>query len=110
MPSLYAHYIAEREGKQILERPEGFATYSINAPECYIEDIYVLPEHRKSGVAAKLADVIAEEAKARGCTYLLGTVMPSAQGSTASLKVLLAYGFKLAKAETNAIYMVKELN
>lgn len=109
MPSLYAQYIAEREGKEILETEHGFATYLIRGLECYIEDLYIKPEHRESGLASKMADEIAIQAKERGCKYLLGSTVVEAQGSTTALKVLLAYGFKLAKAEANMIWLTKEL-
>lgn len=107
--SLYAQYIKEREGKHILENEHGYATYMISGQECYIEDIYVVPEMRKSGVGAALADAITVEAKERGCKWLLGSVIPVANGSTTSLKVLLAYGFRLLKSEQNLIVMVKEI-
>lgn len=78
---------------------------------CYIRDIYVDPVYRKQNMASKMADIIAETAKANGCTRLLGSVCPAANGSTASLKVLLAYGFSLAGLDTarNLIMFYKEI-
>lgn len=107
--SLYADYIKERGVKGIVEIPEGFATYAISGEECYVEDVYVAPEHRKKGTCFNLADQIANLAKAKGCKYMTSTVVPSARGSTESVKVILAYGFKLAKAEHNAIWFYKEI-
>lgn len=94
--SLYAEYILEREGKLIVEHEDGFATYLIKGDDCYIVDIYVRPAARKSGLASKMADEIADRARALECKFLLGTVNPQTEGATASLKVLLAYGFELA--------------
>lgn len=107
--SMFYNYTKERAVKDIVENDMGFATFVFNGAECYIEDIYVVPEHRCKGAASKLADIIASVAKDRGCKYLTGSVVPSAKGSTESLKVLLAYGFKLLKSEPNIIYFVKEL-
>lgn len=107
--SLYANYVKEREGKEILESEHGFATYQIAGPECYIKDIYIVPEMRTSGLAGKMADEIAVIAKEKGCKFLSGSVCPTANESTTSLRVLLSYGFKLAKSEVNLIWMVKEL-
>jgi ribosomal protein S18 acetylase RimI-like enzyme len=107
--SLYAQYIKEREGKETIETDKGFATYTYVPEGCYIQDIYVHPDHRKEHVCFNLADQIVEIAKEKGCKKLFGTVCPSANGSTTSLKVLLAYGFKLESSGNNLIVMVKEI-
>lgn len=109
--SLYGDYIAEREGFYIVEDDCGFATfrYNFEALECYIRDIYVKPAHRKDHVASRYADKIAELAKDEGCKHLTGTVAPGTAGATASLKVLLAYGFKLHSIQDGLIWFSKEL-
>lgn len=107
--SLYADYLNELGVRQIIEIESGFATYKITGNECYIIDIYVRPESRKLNLAASLADMIAEKAKEAGCTYLLGSVDLNSKKCSESLKVLLAYGFKLAKCEPQGIYLVKEI-
>lgn len=107
--SLYAKYIAEREGKHIVETEQGFATYVFMEKGCYIEDIFVLKEYRDTGVAAHLADIITDIAKEKGYNKLFGSVVPSANNSTVSLKVLLAYGFKLESCSNNFILMVKDI-
>lgn len=108
-PSLYGQYIKEREGKDIIENENGFASFIIRGEECYIENIYVHPDFRKSKVASELANQVVEKAKECGCKFLTGSVRPSAMGSTDSLKVLLAYGFKLLSASQDAIIFVKEI-
>lgn len=107
--SLYADYINERTGKEIVESDKGFATYYFHKDGCYIEDIYVQPDYRKSGEASNMANKIAEIAKSKGINKLYGTVCPSANNSTDSLKVLLAYGFKLDSSISNLIALVKEI-
>lgn len=111
--SLYADYILERTNDRILEMPSGFATYRYLSEDgvdsVYIIDIYITPEVRKTGQASFLADLIAQEAKDRGCTQMLGTVQPSAKGATKSLQVLLSYGFELKYAVQDAIVMRKDL-
>lgn len=104
-----ANYLFEREGLESLVTDKGFATYVINGDDCYIKDIYVHRDFRKEGVASLLADGIAETARERGCKYLTGTVMPSANNSTDSIKVLLAYGFRLHSAVQNGIFFRKDL-
>lgn len=109
MKSLFAQYILERENKAILETDKGFATYITMEDGLYIEDIYVSPEYRKTSEASLMADTIADIARSKGLKKLYGSVVPSANNSTVSLKVLLAYGFKLQNASNNFIWLVKEV-
>lgn len=107
--SLFGQYIYERQNKSIIEDEFGFATYYFQNDCCYIEDIYVVREKRKENIASKYADKIAEEAKSKGMKYLVGSVKPSANGSTVSLKVLLGYGFQLVAAQEDFIWFKKEI-
>lgn len=109
MESNYALYIKEREGKEILESEKGFATYYFLSDGCYLQDIFVKPEYRESKEATRMANNIAEIAKLKGFNKLYGTVCPTTNGSTESLKVLLAYGFKLDSSLNNLIVLVKDL-
>ncbi len=111
MTSLYAQYLRERTTDEILETQEGFATYRYlnDGKTVYIIDIYVVPERRKVGYAAELANIIARRAKERGAVEMIGSVMPSAKGSTNSVKVLLAYGMDLQSAAGNMIVFRKDL-
>jgi len=107
---MWAEYQQERLGKHVLESDKGFALYSfIDSKQCYLEDIYVSPEHRKSGAAAELADQISELARKQGYEYLIGSVVCGANGDTESLKVLLAYGMHLLEVHGNLIMFSKKL-
>ena len=63
----FAALIAERGGK-----PVGFALYTFNysvwtaARGIFIEDIWVVPEERRGGVARSLMQALAQECAARG--------------------------------------------
>lgn len=109
--SLYANYLREKTNDEILETDKGFATYRYldNDKTVYIVDIYVLPDFRNTHEASKMADSIIAEAKEKGCTKMIGSVVPSAKGSTASLKVLLAYGMTLDSSTNDFILFKKEL-
>lgn len=108
--SLYADYLLERTHDQIVETEYGFATYRfLNTKQCYIIDIYVKPENRKTYRASEMADKIAEIAKEKGCCELLGTIVPSTRGSNTSLNVLMAYGMKLSSAQNDLIIMKKDI-
>lgn len=108
--SHFADYKLEREGKETIEAPEGFVVFQIEAHQCYIVDIYVAPRFRRTKVATELADMVLDRARSNKCTELLGSVVPSANGSTESLKALLSYGFKLQSAQENFIWFVKEIS
>lgn len=64
----FAALIAERSGK-----PVGFALYTFNysvwtaARGIFIEDIWVVPEERRGGVARALMQGLAQECTVRGC-------------------------------------------
>ena len=109
MASLFAQYILEREGKQIVEDEFGFATYLFTPDYCYIEDIFVVSEHRKGGHAARYADEITNIAKKAGKRKLLGSVSLQAAKPESSMKVLLAYGFRPINTDKNMIYFEKEI-
>lgn len=106
---MYTDYIKEREGLEVLETESGFIAYKIGGKECYIKDIYVLPEKRQSRVASDMADLVTSRAKEQGCEFLTGSVCPSANQAHRSLLVLLGYGMKLLKAEKDMIYFVKRI-
>jgi len=107
--SLFGEYIKERLGKQIIENDDGFMSYifSRDFQECYIEDCYVRPEKRKLGIGREMLEQVRREAKSRGVKRLTTSVRPSSHGSTVSLKAVLAVGFELLSAQTDAIIFVQ---
>lgn len=107
--SLYGQYIFETKNKEIVESDKGFATYFPVSDGLYIEEIFVHPDYRKTGEASALADQIADIARQKGYKKVYGSVCPSANNSTASLMVLISYGFKLHEAGPNAVILVKEV-
>lgn len=107
--SLYARYIEEREGAILIEHPYGFAIYKLEPSYCYLQDIYVLPELRKSGHGVSLMNEVVEVAKKHGHTKLLGSVVPSTPFSDSMFKIMQGLGFKLHGSGPDIIYLVKEI-
>ncbi len=109
--SLYADYLKERTNDEIVETDAGFATYRYinDGKSVYIIDIYTDPSDRRKSLATTLADVVVADAKNRGCTELLGTVVPSTKNSTVSLRVLLGYGMTLQSAANDLIVFRKDI-
>jgi ribosomal protein S18 acetylase RimI-like enzyme len=108
--SLFADYIAEREDKSIIESDDGFATYKIfDNGECYLQDIYVVPSQRKSGLATIMTDRVVEIAKEHGCKTLIGSVCVDDQNCTRNMKVFLAYGMQIHKIIGTVIFLKKDI-
>lgn len=108
--SLYSQYLIEKTQKSIIETDIGFITFDYpDSSTVYIQDIYITPDFRKSKKASNLADQVVSLAKAKGCTKLLGSVIPSTKNSTDSLKVLLAYGMSLVSSSNDFILFEKRI-
>ncbi len=109
--SLYTEYIKEREDKDTLEIENGFAIYKIfNNGECYLQDIYVIPSERKSGLATEIADKVVEIAKECGCNMLVGSVCSDDKNATRNMKVLLSYNMQIHKIVGNMIFFNKKIS
>lgn len=110
MKSLYGQYLAERESKEIIESENGFATYKIfNNNECYLQDIFVVASHRKSGLAREMTDKIVQIAKEQGCKTLIGSACIDDKNCTNNMKVFLAYGMQIDKVIGTMIFLRKDI-
>ncbi len=111
--SHYADYLVERLGKLVLEVEDGFAVYYYldwqDVPAVYIEELYVAPNARGHHVARDMANTIADKARDKDVSLMLGSVNPAARGATASVKVLLAYGMQLDSLDGGLIMFSKSL-
>ncbi len=110
--SFYADYVRERFNKQVWEDQTGFIVWHYvetkGMGRClYIEDIYVEPQHRLHGAAARMADQVVEEAAANGVFTVLGTVDVTAFNASDSMKTLLAYGMVPLSTEGNLVWFRK---
>lgn len=110
---MYKSYLKERSDIELVTSEHGFATYetffSETGLDCYIQDIYVVPEARRGRAASRLADKITIIAIELGCDRLLGSVDLKASNPTQSIKVLLRYGFEVFKSETDFIWFKKNI-
>lgn len=109
--SLYADYIKEKTSDNIIENGGGFATYRYldQGKTVYIIDIFVPKTVRRNHNASLMADEIVKEAKSKGCTKLIGSIIPSNKNSTMSLRVLLGYGMNLESATNDFIIFRKDI-
>lgn len=108
--SMVKDYLKELKGLDIYETEDGFILYRIQENCLYVRDIYVIPERRKSKVAASMADELAVIIKkSHGCNVMLGDVEPSNNNATDSIKVLLAYGMSVLEANDDEIIFYKQI-
>lgn len=106
---MYGDYIRERLGKEYYETSYGFVLYSLFEDAVYIEEVYTKPKDRLAGGATLMADEVCDIARQMGKKFVIGSVEPYGKASTASLKVLLAWGMKLWKLENGLIFFIKDL-
>ena len=111
--NLYAEYIKEREGIDLLEKDYGFCTYSIvsDINSIYLIDTYVKKDKRREGFASKFFDEVIEIGKDSGCCKIIGGFCLSTNGWQKGKNVLKANGFKYLSKDknTNMIFVFKEI-
>lgn len=93
----------------MVEESFGFASYQITDKDCYVEDVYVDPDHRLDYRATRLIDAVLDLAKEAGCETVSTTVNCGFKNPTASLKAALSYGFKVSGASNNIIILRMEI-
>ena len=107
--SLYGQFILERENKHIIESDVGFISYTVNGDSIYADNIFVAQGHRHSGAARAMGEELLKIAQELGVHKLLGSVVPSAPGSTYSIMNLIKWGFRLDSSAQNFIVLLKEI-
>jgi GNAT superfamily N-acetyltransferase len=106
---MYADYIEEREGAQIVQTASGFATFRLEKDHSYLLDLYVAPEARGTGAAQELFEIVIAHTLEAGLTRMAGSVVPSTKGAHRMMEIMLGRGFKLYAAEKDIVYFMKEL-
>lgn len=114
---MFDQYLKETLNLDMIKDPEGrgFLTYGFDCVpgadfrHVYIQDLYVLPEHRKSHIAAKMADEVGQIAKAKGYGVMFGTVSKHSKTPDRSREVLTRYGMDLYAEDKDTYWYAKEL-
>lgn len=109
MKSLYAQFVEEHRGFKILENQYGFATYNIEGEACYIADIFVTSEKRRSGVARGLCFAIRAIAKEAGCKVIIGSVDPLGKTANDGLKLIMGMDMELTSIQNGLIFFALKL-
>ena len=105
----WAMYHKEREGFEYIENPYGFLLYKIVGEECFIRDMFIMPEFRQNGLGSKMVDALAASAKELGANHLSSNVYVDTNGANGSLLGQLKYGFEVVSAHNNCLVLRKEI-
>ena len=106
---LYKNYLKEREGIELYYEEDGFITYIFMDDYCYIKDVYVVPEKRRSGKAIELGNKIIALAKERGYDKVMGSICRSTHGWQKSLQGMYKVGYVSKEVKDDMIYLIKEI-
>lgn len=107
--SLYARYISERAHGQIIENDSGFIVYRSDSADCYVIEIYVRPECRRSGKGRELFNELESRAISAGCKKITGGIYLEDSQYKSILAAVLHGGFSIKSANGGIIYVEKEL-
>jgi GNAT superfamily N-acetyltransferase len=108
----YKAYLEESyQGESCYIDPDnrGWASYKIDGEECYINHCYLNPEFRGQTMMSELCKNIEEIAKAKGCSFMSGTVAIESTNKEKSIRMMITDGYKLHSAHNNIIVLTKEL-
>lgn len=110
---MYSLYVFEREGLRELRKDYGFIHYKITGEgenkECFLSDLYIIDECRRSGKSHKITNELVELARQEKCKWLTTMVDLSTNNVESSLGTILKYGFKLADADGRIMSFAKEI-
>ncbi len=106
---MYWQYVKERLDLEVLVEPEGFALFKVLPEGLYLQEIYVKPEFRLGGAGRRLLGKVESGAQALGIKKIIGSCVPSSNGADASLRAILACGFKLVSCDKDIIYLTKDI-
>jgi len=84
-------------------------TYEILGDICMICDTWVDPDYRGNKISQLMADEIVKIAKAHNCKKLVSTLAINTNFNTEALLNQISYGMKLASADSEKLYLIKEI-
>lgn len=108
--SPWAKYLKERLNVDSIETPRGFITYNIRDGVIFVNDLFVLIEHRKSGALRELFELLWERApqNEEGIRRVDGRIWLKIKGSEEMLAITMQHGFKLISSDEKSILISKE--
>lgn len=108
--NLYAAYVKEREGKDVLKNENGFITYKIIGQELFLADMFLVKKARGSEVVSQFIEKLVQIGKDNKCSHISANIHLADSGANRTLKAALKLGFKLINANNNILVIVKEVS
>lgn len=109
MISLYAKYIKERQGTDIIETDKYFVTYQIEGNEMMVFDMFIDQRYRGSKVTLELKNRIFKTASDNKVRVMFATTDIDTKGWNHAEKCMYHVGFKLDGQENSTRYYSLEL-
>lgn len=107
--TLYAKYHAERTGGSLLENEHGFIAYRIAGHECFIVDMFIAPEKRRTPLFKKMMGELEIFAKSSGGTLLTANIFLNDPGASNTLIAALKSGFKVTGTGNGVLLITKDI-
>lgn len=107
--TLYAKYIKDREGLEILEDELSFIIYKISGEECFIRNMCIENNARGSGKCREIIDRLSEIAGKAKCKYVSANIDLKDPGHDHTLLASLHLGFRTVRANDDVLLIIKEL-
>jgi hypothetical protein len=93
---LYERHLFESNGTLIIrDGDNGFASYKITGDECFLHEIYVVPDKRQNGIAGRLIAAMKSIARSANCKMLTANIFLEHLNSNETTKAALAVGFRI---------------
>lgn len=109
LDSLYERYVYERLGQAVLRKEFGFITYKITNKECFIVDMYIDFNLRKTGLGKQLLEDLVSIAKSKGCDVVTSNIHLFDKGANNTLKAAMSCGFRVENSGAGVLLIAKEL-
>lgn len=106
---LYAEYIKEREGSELISTPYGWLSYRITDKECFIIELFVTQAARRSGQGSELLTKIIKQALRNNCELITANIHLFDPNHDGTLRGALARGFKILSANNDVLLVAKKI-
>lgn len=107
--TLYANYINEREGFEVLETCHSFILYKIKNDDCFISHAFTKVEFRKKHEMASLLLKLEELSLKRQCSKISASIDLRDKNASLTALASLKYGFKIVLAENGILIIEKSI-
>lgn len=107
--TLYAQYILEREGFEIIENETSFIVYKLKGEIAFIAHSFTVKEYRMRGSMSHLLDLLKSALNKDEVKVLSATIDLRDRNATSTLQAALRYGFQVKAAENGILYIEDEI-